>query len=137
MPYVTTLRTIYLHGILLPCVLFMANGSVLMRVFWCNQKQMSTIICSWDISVLVFSDYWLANLSVNTCDIEVSLALLERAFQYNLENWNRPIIYGDTCCKMANTAKSFFFSFSFLFFLVTLQKCGKLMHRLGRICISR
>jgi len=57
----------------------MADGSVLMRYFWCNQKQMSMIIGSWDISVLVFDDYWLADLSVNTCDVEVSLASLERS----------------------------------------------------------
>jgi len=79
MLYITTSRTIYLCGILSPCVLFMASGSILMRAFWCNQKQTSTIIGFWDISILVFGDYWLAYLSVDSYDVEVSLASLEKS----------------------------------------------------------
>ena len=65
----------------MPCILFIVDRSVLKRDSWCNQKQMSTIIDSWDISNLVFSDYWSADLLVDICCVAMSLALLERSSQ--------------------------------------------------------
>ena len=51
--YVQTLRTLYLHGILLPLVLFIAKRSALKRASQWLLKQMITLSGSRDISDLV------------------------------------------------------------------------------------
>jgi len=53
---VQTLRTLYLHGILLPWALFIAERSVLKRALQWLLKQMIISSGSQDISDLVFGD---------------------------------------------------------------------------------
>jgi len=54
--YIQTLRTLYLHGILLPLVLFMAKRSTLKRASQWLLKQMITLSGSQDIGNLVSGD---------------------------------------------------------------------------------
>ena len=51
--YVQILRTLYLHGILLPLVLFIAERSALKRALQWSLKQTITLSGSQDISDLV------------------------------------------------------------------------------------
>jgi len=53
---VQTLRTLYLHGILLPWDLFMAKSSALKRASQWSLKQMIMLSGSQDISDLVSGD---------------------------------------------------------------------------------
>jgi len=80
--YVQTLRTLYLHGILLPHVLFMAKRSALKRASQWLLKQMIMSSGSWDISDLVSGDLmitdWSADNSVNTDCFEMFLVPFER-----------------------------------------------------------
>jgi len=52
--HVQTLRTLYLHGILLPRVLFITERSALKRASRWSLKQMITLSSSQDIGNLVF-----------------------------------------------------------------------------------
>ena len=54
--YMQTLRTLYLHGILLPLDLFIAERSALKRASQWSLKQMITLSSSRDIGNLVSSD---------------------------------------------------------------------------------
>jgi len=54
--HVQTLRTLYLHGILLPLDLFIAKRSTLKRASQWSLKQMITLSGSRDISDLVSGD---------------------------------------------------------------------------------
>ena len=54
--HVQTLRTLYLHGFLLPLGLFIAKRSTLKRVLQCSLKQMIISSSSRDISNLVFGN---------------------------------------------------------------------------------
>jgi len=54
--YVQTLRTLYLHGILLPWDLFIAERSALKRALQWSLKQMIMLGSSQDISDLVSGD---------------------------------------------------------------------------------
>ena len=54
--YVQTLRTLYLHGILLPWNLFIAKKSTLKRASQWSLKQTITLSGSQDISDLVSGD---------------------------------------------------------------------------------
>jgi len=54
--YVQTLRTLYLHGILLPQDLFIAKRSALKRASRWSLKQMIMLSSSRDIGNLVSSD---------------------------------------------------------------------------------
>jgi len=51
--HMQTLRTLYLHGILFPWVLFIAKRSALKRALQWLLKQMIMLSGSWDISDLV------------------------------------------------------------------------------------
>jgi len=79
------LRTLYLHGILLPLVLFIAERSALKRALWWLLKQMIMLSSSKDIGNLVSGDLvitdWSANNSVNTDCFETFLVPFERSFQ--------------------------------------------------------
>ena len=79
-----TLRTLYLHGILLPMDLFMAERSVLKRASWWSLKQMIMLSGSWDIGNLVSGDLvitdWSADNLVNTDCFETFLVLFEKVF---------------------------------------------------------
>ena len=55
--YVQTLRTLYLHGILLPLVLFIVERSALKRASQWSLKQTITLSGSQDISNLVSGDF--------------------------------------------------------------------------------
>jgi len=81
--HVQTLRILYLYGILLPLVLFMAKRSALKRASRWSLKQMITLSSSWDISDLVSGDLvitdWSADNSVNTDCFETFLVLFERS----------------------------------------------------------
>jgi len=81
--YIQILRTLYLHGILLPLVLFIAERGVLKRASWWSLKQTITLSGSWDISDLVYGNLVIANWSadnlVNTNCFEMSLVLFERS----------------------------------------------------------
>jgi len=81
--YVQTLRTLYLHGILLPCVLFMTKRSALKRASRWSLKQMTMLSGSRDISDLVSGDLvitnWSADNSVNTGHFETFLVPFERS----------------------------------------------------------
>jgi len=63
--YVQTLRTLYLHGILLPLGIFMAKRSTLKGTSWWLLKQMITLNGSWDISDLVSGNLVIANWSAD------------------------------------------------------------------------
>jgi len=54
--YIQTLRTLYLHGILSPQVLFIAKRSTLKRALQWSLKQMIMSSSSQDISNLVSGD---------------------------------------------------------------------------------
>ena len=54
--HVQTLRTLYLHGILLPWDLFIAERSALKRASQWSLKQTITLSSSQDIGNLVFGD---------------------------------------------------------------------------------
>jgi len=56
-----TLRTLYLHGILLPQGLFMAKRSILKRALQWSLKQMIISSSAQDISNLVFGNLVIAN----------------------------------------------------------------------------
>ena len=79
------LRTLYLYGILLPLVLFIAERSALKRALWWLLKQMIMLSSSKDIGNLVSGDLvitdWSANNSVNTDCFETFLVPFERSFQ--------------------------------------------------------
>jgi len=81
--YVQTLRTLYLHGILLPLVLFMTERSTLKRALQWSLKQMIMLSGFWDIGDLVSGDLvitdWSADNSVNTDFFETFLVLFERS----------------------------------------------------------
>ena len=81
--HMQTLRTLYLHGILLPCDLFMAERSALKRASQWLLKQTITLSGSWDIGNLVSGDLvitdWSADNSVNTDCFETFLVLFERS----------------------------------------------------------
>jgi len=81
--YVQTLRTLYLHGILLPWDLFMAERSALKRASQWLLKQMIMLSSSWDISDLVSGNLvitdWSADNLVNTDHFETFLVLFERS----------------------------------------------------------
>jgi len=80
--YVQTLRTFYLHRILLPLDLFIAKRSVLRKASQWLLKQMIISSSSQDISNLVLSNLVIANWStdnsVNTDCLETFLVLFER-----------------------------------------------------------
>jgi len=82
--YVQTLRTLYLHGILLPLDLFIAKRSALKRASQWSLKKMITLSSSWDISDLVSGDLvitdWSADNLVNTDHFEMFLVPLGRSF---------------------------------------------------------
>jgi len=82
---VQILRTLYLYGILLPLVLFIAERSALKRALWWLLKQMIMLSSSKDIGNLVSGDLvitdWSANNSVNTDCFETFLVPFERSFQ--------------------------------------------------------
>jgi len=59
--YVQTLRTLYLHGILSPCVLFIAERSTLKRASRWLLKQTITLSGSQDIGDLVSGDLVITN----------------------------------------------------------------------------
>ena len=59
--YVQTLRTLYLHGILSPWVLFIAERSTLKRASQWSLKQMIMLSDSQDIGDLVSSDLVIAD----------------------------------------------------------------------------
>ena len=59
--YVQTLRTLYLHGILLPHVLFMAKRSALKRASQWLLKQMIMLSSSQDIGNLVSGNLVITN----------------------------------------------------------------------------
>ena len=59
--HIQTLRTLYLHGILLPWGLFMAKRSVLKRALQWMLKQMIISSGFQDISDLVYSNLVIAN----------------------------------------------------------------------------
>ena len=81
--YIQTLRTLYLHGILSPCVLFIAERSALKRALQWLLKQMIMSSSSWDISNLVFGDLvitdWSVDNLVNTDHLEMFLVPFERS----------------------------------------------------------
>ena len=81
--YVQTLRTLYLHGILLPWDLFMAKRSILKRASQQMLKQMITSSSSQNISDLVFGNLvipnWSANNLVNTDHFEMFLVSFKRS----------------------------------------------------------
>jgi len=81
--YIQILRTLYLHGILLPLVLFIAERGVLKRASRWSLKQTITFSGFWDISDLVCGDLviadWFADNSVNTDCFEMFLVLFERS----------------------------------------------------------
>jgi len=81
--YVQILRTLYLHGILLPLGLFIAERSALKRASRWSLKKMITLSSSWDIGDLVSGDLvitdWSADNSVNTDYFEMFLVLFERS----------------------------------------------------------
>ena len=83
--HIQTLRTLYLHGILLPWVLFIAKRSALKRASWWSLKQIITSSSFQDISNLVSGDLvianWSADNSVNTDCLETFLVPFERSFQ--------------------------------------------------------
>jgi len=60
--HVQTLRTLYLHGILLPQGLFIAEKNTLKRASWLSLKQMITSSGSWDISDLVCGSWDISDL---------------------------------------------------------------------------
>ena len=82
--YVQTLRTLYLHGILLPWGLFIAKRSALKRASQWSLKQTIMLSSSWDIGDLVSGDLvitdWSADNLVNTDHFEMFLVLFERFF---------------------------------------------------------
>jgi len=82
--YVQTLRTLYLHGILLPLDLFIAERSALKRASRWSLKQMIMSSGSRDISDLVFGDLVIANWSadnlVNTDHLEMFLLLFKMSY---------------------------------------------------------
>jgi len=59
--YVQILRTLYLHGILLPLVLFIAERSALKRALQWSLKQTIMLSSFQDISNLVSGDLVIAN----------------------------------------------------------------------------
>ena len=59
--YVQTLRTLYLHRILSPCVLFIAERSALKRASQWLLKQTITLSGSQDIGDLVSGDLVITN----------------------------------------------------------------------------
>ena len=59
--YVQILRTLYLHGILSPCVLFIAERSTLKRASQWLLKQTITLSGSQDIGDLVSGDLVITN----------------------------------------------------------------------------
>ena len=63
--YVQTLRTLYLHGMLLPQGLFMAERSALKRDSQWSLKQTIMLSSSWDIGDLVSGDLVIANWSAD------------------------------------------------------------------------
>jgi len=79
--YVQTLRTLYLHGILLPLGLFIAERSALKRASWWLLKQMIMLSSSQDISDLVSGNLviidWSADNSMNTDRFETFLVPFE------------------------------------------------------------
>jgi len=78
--YVQTLRTLYLHGILLPWGLFIAQKSALKRASWWSLKQIIMSSSFWDISNLVFSDLVITNWSVdNLVNTDLFLVSFERS----------------------------------------------------------
>ena len=81
--YVQTLRIFYLHGILLPLVLFITERSALKRALRWSLKQAIMSSGSWDISNLVSSNLVIANWSadnlVNTDHFEMLLVPFERS----------------------------------------------------------
>jgi len=81
--YVQTLRILYLHGILLPLGLFIAERSALKRASRWSLKQAVTLSSSWDIGDLVSGDLvitdWSADNLVNTDYFEMFLVLFERS----------------------------------------------------------
>jgi len=82
--YVQTLRTLYLHRILLPWGLFITKRSTLKKASQWSLKQMITLSSSQDISDLVSGDLviadWSADNSVNTDCLEMFLVLFESSF---------------------------------------------------------
>ena len=81
--HVQTLRTLYLHEILLPWGLFIAERSTLKRASWWSLKQTITLSGSQDIGDLVSGDLvitnWSADNSVNTDHFEMFLVPFERS----------------------------------------------------------
>ena len=81
--YVQILRTLYLHGILLPLGLFIAERSALKRALRWSLKQTITLSSSWDIGNLVSGDLvitdWSADNLVSTDYFEMFLVLFERS----------------------------------------------------------
>ena len=81
--HVQTLRTLYLHGILLPLDLFIAERSALKRASRWSLKQTIMLSGSWDIGDLVSGNLvitdWSADNSVNTDCFETFLVPLERS----------------------------------------------------------
>ena len=59
--HIQTLRTLYLHGILLPLDLFIAERSTLKRALQWSLKQMITLSSSQDISDLVSGNLVITN----------------------------------------------------------------------------
>jgi len=121
--HMQTLRTLYLHGILLPWDLFMVERSALRRASRWSLKQMIILSSSWDISDLVSGDLvianWSADNSVNTDRFEMfwyrSKGLL-KGFQWPFRSlklvkysWS----YGpnEVCNRLSHYL--YFFSFSF------------------------
>ena len=79
--HVQTLRTLYLHGILLPQVLFIAERSTLKRASWWSLKQTITLSNFWNISNLVSSTWW----SLTDLLITLWILIALRCFWYCLK----------------------------------------------------
>ena len=81
--HVQTLRTLYLHGILSPRDLFIAEKSALKRASQWLLKQTIMLSSFWDIGNLVSGDLvitdWSADNSVNTDCFEMFLVPFERS----------------------------------------------------------
>ena len=81
--YMQILRILYLHGILLPLVLFIAERSALKRASRWLLKQMITLSGSQDIGDLVSGNLvitdWSTDNLVNTDFFETFLVLFERS----------------------------------------------------------
>ena len=81
--HMQTLRTLYLHGILLPLVLFIAERSALKRASQWLLKRTIILSSFWDIGDLVSGDLvitnWSADNSMNTDCFEMFLVPFERS----------------------------------------------------------